>query len=137
MYLADAAVIVTNPEVSSCRDSDKMVGFINSRSSRAERGEPPVQQTLLVTRYDADRAARDEMLSVADIQELLGLPLVGLIPECRSVLTATNEGTPVICAESDAATAYDDAVARLLGEERPMRFAEPRPKGILERLFQR
>ncbi|CAN0308438.1 unnamed protein product, partial [Ectocarpus sp. 8 AP-2014] len=96
MYLADEAVIVTNPEVSSCRDSDKMVGFIASKSRRAETGQAPVRQTLLVTRYDPARAESNEMLTLADIQELLGLEVLGLIPESKAVLTATNLGQPVI-----------------------------------------
>ncbi|CAN0570550.1 unnamed protein product, partial [Ectocarpus sp. 12 AP-2014] len=104
MYLADEAVIVTNPEVSSCRDSDKMVGFIASKSRRAETGQAPVRQTLLVTRYDPPRAESNEMLTLADIQELLGLEVLGLIPESKAVLTATNLGQPVIVSEGEQVT---------------------------------
>mmetsp|Transcript_402 Transcript_402/g.627 ORF Transcript_402/g.627 Transcript_402/m.627 type:complete len:308 (+) Transcript_402:125-1048(+) len=99
MYFADDAVIVTNPELSSCRDADKMVGFISSRSRRAEMGEneaKPVTQTLLITRYDPVRAEAEESLAIADIEELLGLPVVGVIPESKSILTCTNLGQPVI-----------------------------------------
>lgn len=136
MYLADEAVIVTNPELSSCRDSDKMVGFIASKSRRAETGQDPVRQTLLVTRYDAARAANDDMLRVDDIKELLGLELLGLIPECKSVLTATNMGQPVIIdGKHEASIAYADAVARFLGEKVPLKFVDPKPVGFFQKLF--
>ena len=92
MYFADNAIIVTNPELSSCRDADKMVGFISSRSRRAVIGETlPVLQTLLITRYDPARAEAEESLSIADMEELLGLPVVGVIPESKDVLTCTNQ----------------------------------------------
>eukprot|EP00903_Cladosiphon_okamuranus_P011522 g10849.t1 len=136
MYLADEAVIVTNPEVSSCRDSDKMVGFIASKSRRAETGETPVRQTLLVTRYDPARAESNEMLTLGDIQELLGLEVLGVVPESKSVLTATNLGQPVIMTEGDdAALAYKDAVDRFLGKKVDLRFVEPKPVGLLKRIF--
>ena len=109
MYFADDAVIVTNPELSSCRDADKMIGFISSRSRRAELGASPVTQSLLITRYDPGRAELGESLSITDIQELLGLDLVGVIPESRSILTCTNNGSPVITLEKEgekAAGAY-------------------------------
>merc|ERR1711861_4528 len=96
MYFADEAIICTNPELSSCRDSDKMIGFIASRSKLAESVGGDVKQRLLVTRYDPERAAKDESLSLTDIEELLGLPLIGVIPESKSVLTSTNLGQPVI-----------------------------------------
>lgn len=83
MYFADDAIVVTNPELSSCRDADKMIGFISSRSRRAEMGAAPVTQTLLITRYDPERADKNESLSIADIQDLLGLDLVGVIPESK------------------------------------------------------
>ncbi|CAN0085357.1 unnamed protein product [Pylaiella littoralis] len=132
MYLADEAVIVTNPEVSSCRDSDKMVGFISSKSRRAEMGEPPVRQTLLVTRYDPVRAESNEMLTLGDIQELLGLEVLGVVPESKEVLTATNLGQPVIMTEGDdAATAYKDAVDRFLGKKVELKFVQPKPVGLV------
>ncbi|CAM9449587.1 unnamed protein product [Scytosiphon promiscuus] len=136
MYLADEAIIVTNPEVSSCRDSDKMVGFISSKSRRAEAGETPVRQTLLVTRYDPARAESNEMLTLADIQELLGLEVLGLIPESKAVLTATNLGQPVIMEKGDdAAVAYKDAVDRFLGKKVDLKFVQPKPVGLLKRIF--
>eukprot|EP00592_Proboscia_alata_P007300 CAMPEP_0194353246 /NCGR_PEP_ID=MMETSP0174-20130528/1574_1 /TAXON_ID=216777 /ORGANISM="Proboscia alata, Strain PI-D3" /LENGTH=323 /DNA_ID=CAMNT_0039121695 /DNA_START=100 /DNA_END=1071 /DNA_ORIENTATION=+ len=139
MYFADDAIIVTNPELSSCRDADKMIGFIASRSRRSEIEDSlPVSQTLLITRYDPQRVQADESLSIADVEDLLGLPIVGVIPESKSVLTCTNLGTPVIelAAEGDpAAGAYSDMVDRFLGEERELRFTTPEPVSFFKRFF--
>lgn len=138
MYFADDAVLVTNPEISSCRDSDKMIGFIASKSLRARENRAPVVQRLLVNRYDAARVQKDDCLSVDDIEEMLGLPVMGVIPESSFVLTSSNMGQPVITAQGDkAALAFEDAVARFLGEDRPLRFLAPEPKGLLDRLFSR
>lgn len=136
MYYADEAIITTNPELSSCRDSDKMIGFIASKSRRAEAGEDPVVQRLLVTRYDPARAASNESLSLEDISELLGLPLVGVIPESKSVLTSTNLGQPVIVAGDDASEAYKDVVQRFLGQDVPLRFVTPETKGFFTRIME-
>ena len=129
MYFADDAIIVTNPELSSCRDADKMVGFISSRSRRAELSDvQPVSQTLLITRYDPTRAEAEECLSIKDMNELLGLEIVGVIPESREVLTCTNLGTPIITLEdNNAAGAYNDMVDRYLGEDKELRFVTPEP----------
>ncbi|KAE8991387.1 hypothetical protein PR002_g20865 [Phytophthora rubi] len=137
MYFADDALLVTNPEISSCRDSDKMIGFIASKSLRAKEGRAPVQQRLLVNRYDANRVKNDDCLSVDDIEEMLGLPVCGVIPESAHVLTSSNMGQPVITAEGEnAAVAFEDAVARFLGEEREMKFLQPdEPKGLFSRIF--
>ncbi|KAF1787831.1 P-loop containing nucleoside triphosphate hydrolase [Phytophthora cactorum] len=125
MYFADDAILVTNPEISSCRDSDKMIGFIASKSLRAKEGREPVNQRLLVNRYDANRVKNDDCLSVDDIEEMLGLPVCGVIP--RPVITAEGE---------KAAVAFEDAVARFLGEERQMKFLEPDPpKSLFGRIF--
>lgn len=136
MYLADHAVVVVNPEVSSVRDSDRILGLLASKTRRAERGDGAVQQHLLLTRYNPVRVAAGEMLSVADVEEILGIPVVGVIPESENVLAASNAGVPVILdATSEAGHAYTDAVARLLGEERPLRFLEVPKKGIFKRMF--
>ncbi|TDH72429.1 uncharacterized protein CCR75_003283 [Bremia lactucae] len=137
MYFADDAILVTNPEISSCRDSDKMIGFIASKSLRAEEGREPVKQRLLVNRYDANRVKNDDCLSVDDIEEMLGLPVYGVIPESAHVLTSSNMGQPVITAKNEhAAVAFEDAVARFLGEEREMKFLQPEPpKGLFTRFF--
>jgi len=134
MYFADEAIICTNPELSSCRDSDKMIGFIASRSRRAELGKEPVVQRLLVTRYDPERAAKEESLSLDDIGELLGLPLIGVVPESKSVLTSTNLGQPVITANDRAGEAYKDLVRRFLGEQVPWRFVKPEEKTFFSKL---
>ncbi|ANI29109.1 cell division inhibitor MinD [Yersinia entomophaga] len=136
LYFADEAVITTNPEVSSVRDSDRILGILSSKSRRAERGEEPIKEHLLLTRYNPGRVSRGDMLSMEDVLEILRIPLVGVIPEDQSVLRASNQGEPVILdKESDAGKAYDDTVDRLLGEERPFRFIEEEKKGFLKRLF--
>lgn len=136
LYFADEAIVVTNPEVSSVRDSDRILGLLASRSRRAEQNLEPVKEHLLITRYSPERVEKGEMLSVENIGEILCIPLIGVIPESQAVLNASNSGMPVIhYAESDAAQAYQDVVARFLGEERPMRFLEMQKVGLLKRLF--
>jgi septum site-determining protein MinD len=138
LYFADSAVIVTNPEVSSVRDSDRIIGILASRSRRAERNESPVEVNLLLTRYDPARVAKGEMLTVEDVKEILSIPLLGIIPESESVLRASNTGTPVsFDAESAVGRAYLDAVARFLGEQREMRFVTPERRSFLRVLFGR
>lgn len=135
MYFADDAFVVTNPEVSSVRDSDRMLGILASKSRRAERGEEPIKEYLLLSRYSHERVKSGEMLSLEDVQEILYLHLLGVIPESKSVLTSSNAGTPVILDEkSDAGQAYADIVARYLGENRPHRFIDEK-NGFLRKLF--
>jgi septum site-determining protein MinD len=136
LYFADEAIVVTNPEVSSVRDSDRILGILQAKSKRAEEGEGPVREHLLITRYSPKRVALGEMLSVEDVQEILRVPLLGVIPESEQVLQASNAGSPVIHADTtDVAEAYRDVVTRFLGEERPMRFIQLQKRGILQRLF--
>ncbi len=136
MYYADHAIVVTNPEVSSVRDSDRILGILASKTKRAIENDSPVQEHLLLTRYDPIRVEKGEMLSVEDVKEILAIPLIGVVPESKAVLKASNTGTPVILDEvSDAGLAYKDAIARFLGESRPMRFISPERKGLLRRLF--
>ena len=135
MYFADQAVVVVNPEVSSVRDSDRILGLLSSKTRRAENGER-VREHLLLTRYSPARVATGDMLSIADVQEILGLDVLGVIPEAQEVLQSSNAGVPVILDEqSPAGQAYDDAVARLLGEQRPMRFTQVEKKGLFSKLF--
>ena len=135
MYFADEAVVVTNPEVSSVRDSDRMLGLLSSKSRRAENGEK-IKENLLLTRYNPERVENGEMLSVSDVEDILSIPLLGVIPESQVVLKASNQGIPVIMDEkSDAGQAYSDAVERLLGKDIPHRFLEAQKKGLLQRLF--
>lgn len=136
MYFADHAIIVTNPEVSSVRDSDRILGILASKTKRAIENLEPIKEHLLLTRYDPARVEKGEMLSVDDVKEILAIPLIGVIPESRAVLKASNTGTPVILdEESDAGSAYQDAIARFLGESKPMRFINSERKGLLRRLF--
>jgi septum site-determining protein MinD len=136
MYYADRAVVVVNPEVSSVRDSDRILGLLASKTQRAEKGGVGITEHLLLTRYSPRRVASGEMMSVGDVKEILGLDVVGVIPESPDVLTASNAGTPVILnAESDVARAYDDAVTRLLGESVPLRFIDEPKKGLFARMF--
>jgi len=136
MYFADDAVVVTNPEVSSVRDSDRMLGILSSKSRRAKQGDEPIKEHLLLTRYSADRVERGEMLGVDDVQEILSLNLLGVIPESQAVLNASNAGIPVVLDNaSNAGQAYNDMVARYLGEDLPMRFLATERKGIFSRLF--
>lgn len=136
LYFADAAIVVTNPEVSSVRDSDRILGILQSKSKRAEGGKEPIEEHLLLTRYHPGRVASGEMLSVADVEDILAIPLLGVIPESEAVLKASNQGTPVILdTESEAGLAYMDAVDRLMGEERPLRFLEVQKKGFIKRLL--
>ena len=135
MYFADQAIVVVNPEVSSVRDSDRILGLLSSKTRKAEAGER-VQEHLLLTRYNPERVEKGEMLSIADVEEVLGIKTLGVIPESGDVLDASNKGEPVILAgESIAGQAYDDAVARLLGEDRPMRFTQAGKKGFFSKLF--
>ncbi|EEX4440560.1 septum site-determining protein MinD [Escherichia coli] len=136
LYFADEAIITTNPEVSSVRDSDRILGILASKSCRAENGEEPIKEHLLLTRYNPGRVSRGDMLSMEDVLEILRIKLVGVIPEDQSVLRASNQGEPVILdINADAGKAYADTVERLLGEERPFRFIEEEKKGFLKRLF--
>ena len=136
LYFADEAIIITNPEVSSVRDSDRILGILQSKSRRAEQGLDPVKEHLLVTRYSPERVNRGDMLSVDDILDILAIPLLGVIPESKSVLQSSNAGIPVILDDiSDAGQAYKDVVARFVGEDRPQRFIQVEKKPFLKRLF--
>ena len=136
MYFADEAIVVTNPEVSSVRDSDRMLGLLASKSRRAENGEDPIKEHLLLTRYNPERVSKGEMLGVEDVKEILAVTLLGVIPESQAVLKASNQGVPVILDDqSDAGQAYSDAVDRLLGKTVDHRFLDMKKKGLFERLF--
>ena len=121
MRHADVAVVVTNPEVSSVRDSDRIIGLLDAKTAKAERGER-MEKHLLLTRYDPNRAERGDMLKVEDVLEILSIPLLGIIPESMDVLRASNLGTPVTLgdARSAPALAYTDAARRLAGATVPM-----------------
>ena len=137
MRHADLAVVVTNPEVSSVRDSDRIIGLLDSKTELAERGER-MEKFLLLTRYDAARAARGEMLRTEDVLEILSIPLLGIIPESQEVLRASNIGSPVTLSSPDSppGRAYFDAARRLRGEALPVAVPEEK-RGIVHRLFGR
>jgi len=135
LYFAEEAIIVTNPEVSSVRDSDRIIGILQSKSRMAENGKS-VKEHLLITRFSPERAEKGEMLSVEDVGDILAVPLLGIIPESEAVLKASNQGIPVVHDEhSDAGQAYLDMAARYQGEDRPHRFLDIQKKGFLQRVF--
>ncbi|NCN44602.1 MAG: septum site-determining protein MinD [Thiomicrospira sp.] len=136
LYFADEAIVVTNPEVSSVRDSDRILGILQAKSKRAESGDEGIVEHLVLTRYNPKRVETGEMLSVEDVVDLLNIPLLGVIPESEQVLNASNSGEPVILdSESDAAQAYIDVVDRFLGEEKAHRFLTAEKKGLFKKLF--
>ena len=136
LTFADEAVVVTNPEVSSVRDSDRILGIIQAKSRRAQTGGEPVREHLLITRYSPKRVDAGEMLSYTDVQEILRIPLIGIIPESESVLHASNQGNPAIHFKgTDVAEAYEDVVSRFLGQELPLRFINYEKPGFLQRIF--
>lgn len=135
LYFADEAIIVTNPEVSSVRDSDRILGVLASKSLRAENKDTPIKEHLLITRYSEQRVKRGEMLGIDDVLEILNIPLIGVIPESPAVLNSSNRGVPVtLDTPSDAKSAYDQAVRRLLGEEVPFEVNKNWTRKLLDKL---
>lgn len=136
MYFADEAIVVTNPEVSSIRDSDRILGILGSKTLRAINGAEPVEEHLLITRYDPQRVETKQMLSKDDIFEVLKVPVIGVIPESTDVIEASNDGHSVITVpNSKAAMAYMDTVERLTGNNVPLRFTESEKRSFFSRLF--
>jgi septum site-determining protein MinD len=136
MHYADEALVVTNPEVSSVRDSDRILGMLASKTRRAMEGKEPIKEHLLITRYNPLRVDQGQMLSLEDIQDILRIPLIGVVPESEAVLQASNQGTPAVHLQgSDVSEAYKDVVARFLGEDKPLRFTEAKKENFLKRLF--
>jgi len=136
MHFADEALIVTNPEVSSVRDSDRILGILSSKTKRAIEGKEPIKEHLLITRYNPKRVSEGEMLSLTDIQEILRIELIGVIPESEAVLHASNQGLPAVHLDgTDVAEAYKDIVSRFLGEEKSLRFTDYQKPGLLQRIF--
>ncbi len=136
MHFADEALVVTNPEVSSVRDSDRILGMLGSKTKRAIEGLEPIKEHLLITRYNPNRVEEGQMLSLQDIQDILRIKLLGVIPESENVLQASNQGTPAIhMANSDVSEAYKDVIERFLGEEKPMRFIDVEKPSFFKRLF--
>lgn len=136
MYYADEAILVTNPEVSSVRDSDRMIGMLKSKSKRSEDGKEPIKEHLLITRYNPGRVEKGDMLHKEDIVELLSIKLIGIIPESEEIIKASNSGEPAIReVGTTASIAYKDAVSRLLGEDVALKYAEQEKGGILTKIL--
>ena len=136
MHFADEALVVTNPEVSSVRDSDRILGMLSSKTKRAIEGKEPIKEHLLITRYNPNRVDQGQMLSLEDIQDILRIPLIGVVPESETVLQASNQGMPAVHLKgSDVSEAYKDVVDRFLGKDKPMRFVDAQKQGFLKRLF--
>src|SRR5918998_3315284 len=136
MHFADEALVVTNPEVSSVRDSDRILGMLSSKTKLAIEGKEPIKEHLLITRYNPNRVDQGQMLSLDDIQDILRIKLIGVIPESETVLQASNQGVPTVHMKgSDVSEAYKDMVDRFLGEEKPLRFVNGYKPSFLKRLF--
>lgn len=136
LYFADEALVVTNPEVSSVRDSDRILGLLSSKSKRAEDGLEKIKAHLLITRYNPSRVESGEMLSINDIEDILRIPVIGVIPESTDVLQASNTGTPAISlASTTVSEAYKDVIGRFLGEKHELRFTSAEKTGLFKRLF--
>ena len=136
MHFADEALVVTNPEVSSVRDSDRILGMLSSKTKRAIEGTDPIKEHLLITRYNPNRVEDGQMLSLQDIQDILRIKLIGVIPESENALQASNQGTPAITMNgSDVSEAYKDVIDRFLGEDKPLRFVDAEKPGFFKRLF--
>ncbi|AGF47095.1 septum site-determining protein MinD [Candidatus Kinetoplastibacterium desouzaii TCC079E] len=135
-YYADDAIVVTNPEISSVRDSDRILGILASKSKRAIDGVEPIKEYLLITRYNPKRVLNGEMLSISDIEDILRINLIGVVPESESVLHASNQGLPAIYfKDTTVSIAYTDIVSRYLGESIPMKFTEYEKPSLIKRLF--
>ncbi|MCL5968394.1 MAG: septum site-determining protein MinD [Betaproteobacteria bacterium] len=138
MHYADEALVVTNPEVSSVRDSDRILGMLSSKTRRAIEGREAIKEHLLITRYNPNRVQEGQMLSLQDIQDILRIPLIGVIPESETVLQASNQGLPAVHMQgTEVSEAYKDVIERFLGQERPLRFVDAQKPSLLKRLFGR
>ena len=136
MHFADEALIVTNPEVSSVRDSDRILGMLSSKTKRAIEGSEPIKEHLLITRYNPNRVDQGQMLSLEDITDILRIKLIGVIPESETVLQASNQGIPAVhMTGTDVSEAYKDVIDRFLGEDKPLRFIDAQKPSFLKRLF--
>ena len=136
MHFADEAIVVTNPEVSSVRDSDRILGMLSSKTKRGMEGGDPIKEHLLITRYNPSRVDQGQMLSLEDIKDILRIKLIGVIPESESVLQASNQGVPAVhMTGTDVSEAYKDVIARFMGEDKPLRFTDAPKAGFFKRVF--
>ncbi|VFP77793.1 septum site-determining protein MinD [Buchnera aphidicola] len=137
-YFSDEVIVVTNPEIASIRDSDRILGIISSKSRRAENNDIPIKEYLLLTRYNPKKVRQGDMLSVEDVIDILQISLIGVIPEDSSVLKSSNQGLPIVLdTTSIAGQAYSDTAQRLLGNNKPLRFLREEKKSFLQWLFRR
>ncbi|ABJ90676.1 septum site-determining protein MinD [Buchnera aphidicola] len=138
LYFCDEAIVVTNPEISSIRDSDRILGIISSKSKRSKENKKPVKEHLLLTRYDPKKVVKGDMLSIDDIIDILQIPLIGVIPEDLNILKSSNQGLSIVLNNTSiAGKAYQDTVQRLLGNKIPLRFIVEEKKSFLQWLFRR
>lgn len=136
MYFADEAIVVTNPEVSSVRDSDRILGMLSSKTKRALDGGEPIKEHLLITRYNPNRVEDGQMLSLEDINDILRIDLIGVIPESETVLQASNQGKPAIYMKgTEVSESYKDVISRFMGQEKPLRFIDAQKPGFFKRIF--
>lgn len=135
MHFADIAIVVVNPEISSVKDSDRVLGILDSKTKKAVEGGE-IEKHLLITRYNPSRVDNGHMLSIEDIVDILRVKLLGVIPESEAVLTASNQGVSAIHIDSNnVSEAYKDMVSRFLGGDVPMRFTTVKKVSFLKKLF--
>ena len=111
VYPAQEAIIVVTPEVGSIRDADKVIGILVSQQIK--------KVSLLVNRIRPKMVKTDDMMSIEDVKNILGIPLVGVIPDSEQVIIASNRGEPLVLEEklSLPGLAFENTARRLIGEE--------------------
>lgn len=130
IYLADRALIVTTPEISSVRDADRVIGIIDAKSKKAQEGKE-VQKHIIINRLKPELVKKGEMLSIEDVLHILALPLIGIVPESEDIVKSTNLGEPIALNEkSIVGEAFRRIARRILGEEVEFLDLESK-KGIL------
>lgn len=125
---AREALIVTTPEIAAVRDADRVVGLLEANGVR--------KVGLIINRIRPEMVEANDMMSVEDVQELLAVPLVGVIPDDERVIVSTNRGEPLVLSEepSRAGEAYSNIARRLEGETVEFLDLSVPPKGIFSRL---
>jgi len=117
IFLADRALIVSTPDVSSVRDADRVIGIIDAKSEKAKEGKE-VEKHVIINRIKPEMVEAGNMLSTEDVLGILALPLIGVIPDDEDIIGSTNMGDPIINKEkSISAESYKRIARRVLGEE--------------------
>ncbi len=117
IFLADQALIVATPDVSSVRDADRVIGIIDAKSEKAKEGKE-VEKYIVINRLKPEMVESGEMMSIDDVLNILALPLIGVIPEDPKILTSTNLGEPIVLDKNSmAGEAFRRLSKRLLGEK--------------------